>query len=135
MLPIHSIHHIALKTNQVERLVSFYQTVLGLTQVRIQKFPDGSVRSIWLKVGATLIMIEKSEAGELQSTSASHSFSEDAPGIHLIALAIDESDRMSWISHLKEHGVVVEKETEHSVYFFDPDGNRVCLSHFSEPQH
>jgi hypothetical protein len=44
----------------------------------------------------------------------------------LIAFAVD--DRGAWRARLMGAGVTIEAETEHSLYFRDPDGRRLAVS-------
>lgn len=107
------IHHIALKVKNVAEVAAFYRDVLHLEEIIQHHHDDGSLRSIWFKISDTILMIE----------------SESRPHWHLVALGIEKKDRETWKKYLKSSGVVIESESQHSLYFRDTEGNRVCLSH------
>ena len=110
------VHHLAFRTRDLVRLERFYTDVLGLTVGRRDED-----RSVWLRAGGTTLMLEQAEDGE--------------PGIvdgskELVAFAIDEADKARWRRALEANGVAVEGETAFTLYFRDPDGRRVALSHY-----
>lgn len=109
------IHHIALKVENVARVAAFYHDVLDLEEIMRHHHDDGSLRSIWLKISDTILMIE-------DGTSQPH--------WHVVAFGIEESQREIWRKKLASSGVVIENESAYSLYFKDPEGNRVCLSHY-----
>lgn len=113
-------HHIAIKTDAVETLARFYADVLGLPHLKTWESEDGAVRSIWLLCGTMIVMFERAPSGIR---------SEDA-GLHLLAFQIPTTERTRWKTYLGEHNVKITGETEYSLYFEDPDGNRLALSHY-----
>ena len=115
------IHHLALRTRDVARLVSFYEEVLGLR--RRSRPEDPAPRSVWLEIddAGALLMIERAEEGEP---------SVPAGTMDLVALAIGAAERGRWRSTLTAGGVPIEAETAFTMYFRDPDGRRVALSHY-----
>ncbi len=105
------IHHVALRTRDLARLEHFYATVLGLRVMR----RDDERGSVWLDAGGAVLMLERSGAGE--------------PGVpdgtmDLVAFAVE--DKEAWRSR-----VSAEAETEHTLYFRDPDGRRVAVSSYA----
>ena len=105
------IHHVALRTRDLARLEQFYATVLGLRVMR----RDDARGSVWLDAGGIVLMLERAAAGE--------------PGVpagtmDLVAFAVD--DKETWRGR-----VAVEAETEHTLYFRDPDGRRVAVSSYA----
>jgi catechol 2,3-dioxygenase-like lactoylglutathione lyase family enzyme len=113
------IHHVALRTPDPERLSEFYREALGLEEVARH-----GERSIWLRAGDVLWMIERSSADEPAPSAAS---------MEIIALAIEPSERLARRRALESRGVVVEAETAYTLYFRDPEGRRVGLSHYPSP--
>jgi len=108
-------HHLAIKTRDVLGLVEFYAAVLGLEEER--RFTDErGLRSVWLALPPGRLMIERAERADVPAL-------EDRPGLHLLALRIEELE--PWRRHL---GARVEHETKYTLYVRDPDGNRVGLS-------
>ncbi len=56
------------------------------------------------------------------------------PGsLELVAFAIDEDEKPAWRARLAARGVVLEAETAFTLYFRDPDGRRVGVSHYPLP--
>ena len=117
------LHHLAFRTGDLPRLVAFYAGVLGLPTRR----GSPHERSVWLLAGETVLMLERADPGELSELSE---LSERTPSQELVAFAVDEAERESWLARLAEHGVPVEARTEHTLYFRDPDGRRVAVSSY-----
>ena len=121
------IHHIAVKVADLAAAERFYASVLGLPVLRRWPSPDGSgERSLWLDLGAgAFLAVERTEqpAGPK---------SEDAPGIHLVALGIPRSEREAWEARLAQAGYPVYQRTDFTLYTRDPEGNRVGLSHWPD---
>ena len=113
---VSGVHHLALRTRNLPRLEAFYTHVLGLS-VRSRD----ETRSVWLEAGHTLVMLETA--------------SDDEPDIpphtrELIAFTIAPEMRAPCTDLLKAWGVAVDDETRFTIYFRDPDGRRVALSHY-----
>jgi catechol 2,3-dioxygenase-like lactoylglutathione lyase family enzyme len=104
------IHHVALRTHDLARLEHFYAQVLGLRIVR----RDDARGSVWLDVGGTVLMLERAGEGEPQVP---------AGAMDLVAFAVE--DKEAWRSR-----VAVEAESEHTLYFRDPDGRRIAVSSY-----
>lgn len=105
------IHHVAMRTHDVDRLAGFYQATLGLRVLR----RDDARGSVWLDAAGAVLMIERAEAGEPPV---------DARTRELVAFAVD--DKEAWRGRL-----AVEAETAHTLYFRDPDGRRVAVSDYT----
>ena len=109
------LHHLALRTRDVDALEAFYAGVLGLDGVR----RDGT-RSVWLPIGDAMLMIERAEESEPST---------DPGSMELVAFAAqDEAERDAIEERLRVRDVVVEARTAHTIYFRDPDGRRVGVS-------
>ena len=120
---VDAVHHVALKAWDVEVLSAFYQGVLGLVFERTFEDEFG-LRSVWLRFGSGRLMIERSEEGGVTNRS----FEADPIGFHLLAFSIDASRREAWRKRLQEADCPVVEETEHTLYFQDPESNRLGLS-------
>jgi catechol 2,3-dioxygenase-like lactoylglutathione lyase family enzyme len=118
------LHHVAIKAADPERVAAFYRDVLGLPELARHALPDGSLRSVWLGCGEAILMVERAVA----AGSGPRDFSEDPPGLHLVALRIAPEDRDAWRARL-----AVVHETAHTLYVQDPEGNRVGLSTYVIP--
>ncbi|HEX5658413.1 MAG TPA: VOC family protein [Polyangiales bacterium] len=105
------IHHLALRTHDVDRLVAFYREWFGLHEVR-----DSRPRSVWLGLGEGVLMIELANESEPSIAAGS---------LELLAFRVTVEQRQALRAR-----VVLEAETEHTLYFRDPDGRRVAVSSY-----
>jgi len=113
------LHHLALRTRDVDRLVAFYERWFGLSVVR-----DARPRSVWLGVGSdAVLMIEAAEANEPTPAEGS---------LELTAFAVSVEQRTRVRDELVALGLL-EAETQHTVYFRDADGRRVGVSSYPLP--
>jgi glyoxylase I family protein len=119
-------HHLAVQARDVARVAKMYLEVLGLSELKRFHRDDGTLRSIWVSVGAgtrDFIAIESSPSDEPAGIL----------GYSMVALRIAPESRSLMIDRLSRHGVVIEKQTEWTMYVRDPEGNLVGLSHYPEP--
>jgi catechol 2,3-dioxygenase-like lactoylglutathione lyase family enzyme len=91
--------------------------LLGLPEVRRFPGPDGGVRSIWLRTGSAVLMLER----EIKIEGAAGSG-------HVLVLRVDAL--LPWEKHLADAGVKIVDRTAATLFFLDPDGHRVGLSVF-----
>lgn len=112
------VHHLALRTDDVVKLADFYERLVGLAVER-RSLP----RSIWLRAGDTLVMIELRGDGEPPV---------DARTRELVAFSCSPEERSTLEARLVTGGVRIEEETAFTLYFRDPEGRRVALSHYPE---
>jgi catechol 2,3-dioxygenase-like lactoylglutathione lyase family enzyme len=106
------VHHIAFRTADVARLEAFYTGVLGFTVARRQ-----GDYSVWLDAGGALLMLERAEPGEPPVPHGS---------MELVAFAAPPEHE----ARLAAAGIAIEARTAFTVYFRDPDGRRIALSHY-----
>ena len=95
-MPIIDIHHVAIKTADLERTVDFYNNVLGTHSV---ERPPLSFPGAWLALGATMFHIyagapARNEAGIIETGGAA---------VDHIAIQAREFDAMKEIA--KSHGL------------------------------
>jgi glyoxylase I family protein len=112
------IHHLALKVQDVETCAKFYQDILKLKLIKEQA-KEEQLYSKWFDCDGSILMIEREEG-----LAANNGF--------VITLEIELKDRPSWIEWLHQSGVEIKHQTEHTLYFQDPEGNRLALSHYTE---
>src|SRR6188768_353369 len=115
------LHHLALGTRDVARLARFYIGVLELREVTRHLHADGSLRSVWLDLGGSLLMIEATDQPPRTVTGI-------GAGPFLIAVAVLAEERSGFEARLERAGSVVESRSEFTSYARDPDGNRIALS-------
>ena len=117
-------HHLAIKVRELGRCERFYRDVLGLTVVTRHEDHHKELRSVWLACGDLILMLERSHDDTPHVSSA--------PGLHLFAFAITPVERNAWKEVLLAAGVRVTHETPYSLFFQDPEGNRLALSHYPD---
>jgi glyoxylase I family protein len=121
--PPHTLHHVALGSADVERLARFYRDVFGLSELDRHLYPDGALRSVWLDLGGTILMIEHTDkpARRVDGVDA---------GPFLLALRVDPSERQQLERRLEVNGQAIESRSPFTSYTRDVDGNRVAFSHY-----
>jgi len=119
-------HHVALLVADLEAIAAFYEGVLGLPRLSVHRHGDGALRSIWLDLSGTVLMLEGADPGTVRRGPK-------GGGWHLLALRIEADSREAWRTHLEARGVPVVHSTPTSLYLDDPEGNRLCLSHYPVP--
>jgi catechol 2,3-dioxygenase-like lactoylglutathione lyase family enzyme len=108
------LHHLAFRTRDIDALAAFYERWLGLPIVR-----DLRPKALWLGVGpGAVLMIERARDGEPSPA---------AGGLDLFAIRVSPRERARLRAELASEGRL-EEETEHTLYFRDPDGRRVGAS-------
>jgi catechol-2,3-dioxygenase len=117
-------HHIALKVRDLNLCGQFYAALLGLEVLQRQTDSDGTIRSLWFDLDGVILMLER--------WSGAAKAGPENPGWHLLALAIPAVDRNGWQDKLARAGVRITGESAYSIYFSDPEGNRLALSHYPE---
>lgn len=115
----HPLHHIALRTRDVDRLVAFYEQALGLG-----RWPVQAGSGVWLSLGPAVLMIERADADEPLPAAGARD---------LLAFAAADASLDATRARLRSLGLTIEAETAHTLYFRDPDGRRVALSDFAFP--
>lgn len=124
-----AFHHVAIQCADLERCERFYREVLGLGVLRRWPRDDGAGdRSVWLAVGAGddagFLALERAD-----ETPEPRAWRDGKPGLHLLALRIAPSERRGWEDRLDAAGVLVVHRTRWTIYFHDPEGNRIGLTH------
>lgn len=109
------IHHVALRTADLPRLEAFYAGLLGLSV--LSRAPG----RVWLRADGSILMLENKDRDEPEVPVNCK---------ELLAFAIDASERPARKRALVAAHVAIEAETQWTLYFRDPDGRRVGLSHY-----
>ncbi len=120
-------HHLAVQVRDVERVATFYREVLGLAEVARHLRDDGSLRSVWLGLGP------QPEAGFVAIEAAPGLTAPGDLGYSMLALRIAPEDRDRVLAELSARDVPVLKQTGWTIYFRDPEGHVVGLSHHPHP--
>lgn len=120
-----ALHHLALGARDVEVVASFYREVLGLPEVTRHFTGSGALRSIWLALGDSLLMIERTEHPPIRVEGI-------GAGPFLLALRCSVEERMSLETALEQRGAAIEHRSDFTSYVRDPEGNRIAISHFPD---
>ena len=108
------VHHLAIRTQDVDATAAFYKEVLGLVELRSER--PGSV---WLALaGNAVLMVERRLAGEPSIPAGS---------MELVAFRVTDAGKTEIRDAARARGCF-DGETAHTVYFRDPDGRRVGVS-------
>jgi glyoxylase I family protein len=127
MEQVQGLNHVALRCSDLGRLEAFYGDVLGLRVLRRWPAEGGLDRSVWLSTGQGFLALERA------SRPVEEEPFEDTPaGWQVVALTIGRADREAWEGRLLAAGVRLARRTPFSLFFRDPEGNRVALTHWPE---
>ncbi len=123
-------HHVAIQCADLARCERFYRDVLGLPVLRRWARDGGGDRSVWLSLGEGgegFLALERAD-----EQPEERPWRDGKPGLHLVALRIPPSERSAWEDRLEAAGVLVVHRTRWTIYFHDPEGNRIGLTHYPE---
>lgn len=135
---ISGVHHLAIKVRDLAAAERFYVQVVGLRVLRRWPAADGGPgdRSVWLQLepgdeGGTFLALEtlSGAAGGAAREEAGPGAPPERPGHHLVAFRIGREQRAACEERLTAAGVAVTHRTDYTIYFNDPEGNRLGLSH------
>jgi catechol 2,3-dioxygenase-like lactoylglutathione lyase family enzyme len=123
------LHHVALRCSELERCERFYSEVLGLEVLKRWPGDGGRDRSVWLALGdgQGFLALERADVPRAQGP-----FEAAPAGWYVVALSVPREARTRWEEHLAAHGIEVVRESPWSLFFADPEGNRVALTHWPE---
>lgn len=114
-----SIHQVTLRTNHLAQLTSFYQTVVGLKQIRTTE--EGTWLSASGQEPAQLILVQDNAALPLNRKS---------PGLYHVAWLVPDRQQLArTLQHLLQTKWPLQGASDHLVsealYLADPDGNGI----------
>lgn len=124
------LNHIAIKVNDLETCSAFYERLLNQKPFKINLAADGQVYSHWFKLAMGLLMLEKTQLAPQNKRGFGN---QEQAGLHLLSFHITPEQRMWWQKKLDTLGIKIEKYSEYSLYFYDPEGNPLALSHYPQP--
>ncbi len=125
-----ALHHLAIQCADLARCERFYREVLGLPVLRRWPRDGGGDRSVWLSTGGDgegFLALERADV-----PPDPRPWRDGRAGLHLVALRIAAGERDAWEERLRAAAVEVVHRTRWSLYFHDPEGNRVGLTHYPD---
>jgi catechol 2,3-dioxygenase-like lactoylglutathione lyase family enzyme len=123
-----AVHHVAIQVRDLAAAERWYAAVLGLPLLKRWQDAEGRDRSSWLALeGDAFLALEVCKGRETPV-----GWESDAPGLYVLALRIAPTERVAWERRLADHGVVIERQSQWTIYFRDPEGNRLGLSSHPE---
>jgi catechol 2,3-dioxygenase-like lactoylglutathione lyase family enzyme len=134
MMNVIAMDHIVLNVHCMDKMLDFYINVLGLQGERLDDFSAGKVSFPSVRISAdTLIdlfpMKEPSESGPVEKR------------LNHFCMVIEPAAMPEVVAHLEAHGVTVDEGpgtrwgahgNATSIYFNDPEGNRIEIRHYGE---
>lgn len=120
-----SLHHVALGTYDVAGLSSFYCSLLATEPARRALDDQGELRSIWLDLSGTWLMIERAYAGQSRPPAEGVGL-----GPFLLAFRGTAEERRAFEARALGLGASIESRSAYTSYLRDPDGNRVAMSEY-----
>jgi catechol 2,3-dioxygenase-like lactoylglutathione lyase family enzyme len=122
MPTISAIHHISLTVSDIERSVTWYTDVLGLTKLMDETHPDGSGYAVVLGVPDWSMCVGL----HVHATNGGETFAEHRTGLdHVSFLVSHRAELDAWQERLTDLGVphaAVSDQDGYSVLVFrDPD--------------
>jgi catechol 2,3-dioxygenase-like lactoylglutathione lyase family enzyme len=120
-------HHLAIFVRDLEQLARFYRDVLGLSEITRHLRDDGALRSIWLALPSGGFLALEARPDALAAPVA------PTRGMAVLALGVAAAERTRIAEELRRCGIAIVKETRWTMYFDDPEGNHLALSHYPDP--
>ena len=134
MMNVIAMDHIVLNVHDMDKMLDFYINVLGLPGERLDDFSAGKVSFPSVRISAdTLIdlfpMKEPGASGPVEKR------------LNHFCMVIEPAAMPDVVAHLEAHGVTVDEGpgtrwgahgNATSIYFNDPEGNRIEIRHYGE---
>lgn len=121
------LHHIAIACENPSSQALFYSEVFNLNQIR----EDSDSGSVWLFSNDVILMFENTTGEGFQTEPPGYHTRQK--GYHLLAFSIEVEKRDAFKKKLEQRGIQVVDESRYTLYFYDPEKNRVAVSHYPTP--
>lgn len=128
MFKLTAMDHIVLNVTDIDRSLNFYTQVLGLEPERVEQFRRGEVGFPSVRVSPeTIIDLFPMKSGEVRAQDG-------LLNMNHFTMVLHEAEFEPFQKHLAEQGVTIDdgpgrrwgaRGNGLSVYFRDPDGNRI----------
>ena len=127
MFRVTAMDHIVLNVRDMDRVLDFYQKVLGLPAERLAEFRRGEVPFPSVRINAdTVIDLFPADGSDVSVPQRSD--------LNHFCLVLDPQDMPAMLAHLKAHGVGIDegpatrwgaRGNGTSIYFCDPESRRI----------
>lgn len=132
MFRMTAMDHIVLNVHDMDRVLDFYQNVLGLPAERLAEFRRGLVPFPSVRVSADTVI-------DLWPVVESHGSPPERSDLNHFCLVLSEDDMPRLMAHLAAHGVAIEGPVPRwgahgngtSIYFSDPEARRIEVRYYS----
>ena len=125
MIKVQGIDHVAINVRDLEKSLKFYTDVLGLS-ITAREYSKPGVE-VFLDCGASLVGLIQGKPEEDE-----HFLKDGGLGGNHVSFRFRKADFDQAVDELKKHNVQIlfskKREKSWSVYFLDPDGNKLELT-------
>ncbi len=120
-----TIHHIAFKSDNLESYCHFYENVFQIKAEKTLHDETGHVRSKWYRIGSVILMLERRDtAPNTSQLTPEHR--------NTFVFSIKKNEKEIWRTHLQAQNISLCSESPYTIYFLDPEGQRLGLSHYPD---
>lgn len=134
MFSMTAMDHIVLNVRDMEKVLDFYQQVLGLESERLEAFRQGKVPFPSVRINADTVI-------DLFPTAATEDGlpAETRSDLNHFCLVLNKSDMPGFMEHLRKHNVTIlegpaSRWGAHgqgiSIYFNDPEDRRIEVRYY-----
>lgn len=134
MFTMTAMDHIVLNVRDMEKVLDFYQQVLGLESERLEAFRQGKVPFPSVRINAdTVIDLFPTPPGEAVDTTPTRS------DLNHFCLVLSKDDMPGFMEHLRQHNVAIAEGPASrwgahgngvSIYFNDPENRRIEVRYY-----
>ena len=122
MIKVHGIDHVALSVADLDKSLEFYTKVIGL-KITEREYSKPGIE-YFLDCGTSLIgLIQGQKDGE------KHLLQDEGLGGNHVSFRVDTKDFDGIVEEIKKRGIPItyskKREKSWSLYFLDPDGNKL----------
>ncbi len=119
----------SLYVSELDRAMSFYESVLGFRKIGDGYFGGGRGAALQVGMGPSVLLLFRAEITRTGGELPAHG----TTGAGHVAFRVEPEELDAWRQKLREHGVAIEKKLAFgnhpaSIYFRDPDGNSLELA-------
>lgn len=134
MIRMTAMDHIVLNVENMDKVLDFYTTVLGLESERLDEFRQGKVGfpSVRINADTVIDLFPRKDPVPADATPS-------RTDLNHFCLVIAKDDMQGFIDHLTAHGVAIEEGpgqrwgahgTGVSIYFSDPERRRIEVRYY-----